>query len=210
MTILISDMGDTVVSAINRGTFTLADWTVMPKEGVWKDFLDEHPRIRNWLERKTKEREAKKRLEEGFTLQDPDIESGALEAGDPDSPQDKANGLTLEKLAEEPLAPTEHDLARKLAISIKRVANDLRADLPKKYSYEEWVDFTRLIRFSRYSPEEVEEEEEEEGLVEWDWIGEDSPMLADVTESEWVLNRLCESLNRYTRKQARDNKARQV
>jgi len=45
--------------------------------------------------------------------------------------------------------------------------------------------------------------------VEWDWIGEDSPMLADVGESEWVLDRLCESLNRYTRKQARDTKARQ-
>jgi potassium channel subfamily K len=209
MTILISDMGDTVVSAINRGTFTLADWTVLPKAGVWKDFLDKHPKLRDWLERKTKEHESKKRVEKGFTLQDPDAEGGALEAGDPDSP-DTTAGLTLEKLAEEAPEVTEHDLARKLAVSIKRVANDLRAEHPKKYSYEEWVEFTRLIRFSRKDPEEVEEEEDEEGLVEWDWIGEDSPMLADVSESEWVLDRLCESLNRYTRKQARDRKARQV
>ena len=50
--------------------------------------------------------------------------------------------------------------------------------------------------------EEVEEEEEHEGLVEWDWIGENSPMLADESETEWVLERLCESLNRYTRHQA--------
>lgn len=210
MTILISDMGDTVISAINRGTFTLADWTVLPKEGVWKDFLDSHSKLRDWLARKTKELESKKRLKKGFDLQDPDAEGGALEAGNPDSPQDDRGGLTLERLAEEPAELTEHDLARKLAVSIKRVANDLRADHPKKYSYEEWAEFTRLIRFSSNNPEEVEEEEEEEGLVEWDWIGEDSPMLADVSESEWVLDRLCESLNRYTRRQARDKQARIV
>jgi len=196
MTILISDMGDTVVSAINRGTFTVADWTVMPKEGIWRDFLESHPKLRSWLERKTKEREAKKRVEHGFELQNPDEESTLEGNGHGNNP------LTLENLAEERPEATEHELARKLALAIKRTANDLRVDHAKRYTYEEWVEFTRLIKFSSMSPQEVEREEDEEGLVEWDWIGEDSPMLADVTESEWVLDRLCESLNRYTRKQA--------
>ncbi|TAQ91052.1 hypothetical protein B7494_g586 [Chlorociboria aeruginascens] len=209
MTILISDMGDTVISAINRGTFTLADWTVMPKEGVWHDFLQNHSRLRDWLERKaknreakTEEREAQKRVEEGFALQDPD-EGGETS----EDPLSKSN-ISLEKLAEEPAESIEHDLARKLALAIKKTANDLRADKPKKYSYEEWVEFTRLIRFSSHNAVEEEEEEEEEGLVEWDWIGEDSPMLADVGESEWVLDRLCESLNRYTRRQSKLNRTR--
>jgi hypothetical protein len=200
MTILISDMGDTVVSAINRGTFTLADWTVMPKAGVWHDFLENHPKLKDWLARKTKEHEEKKRIQQGFAIQNPD-EEAAVETADENEVLPAGN--TLEKLAEEPLELTEHDLARKLAIAIKRTANDLRLEHAKKYSYEEWVEFTRLIRFSSLKPDEVEEEEEEEGLVEWDWIGEDSPMLADISESEWVLDRLCESLNRYTRKQGR-------
>ena len=204
MTILVSDMGDTVVSAINRGTFTLADWTVLPKEGVWKEFLDKHPRLRDWLERKTKEREAKKRLERGFEIQNPDVKGGAMESTDPTSPEGAIGiGLTLENLCDEPPIVSEHDLARKLALAIKRTANDLRADKPKKYTYEEWAEFTRLIRFSKEEKEDVELDEED-GMVEWDWIGEDSPMLADVGESEWVLDRLCESLNRYTRKQARE------
>jgi potassium channel subfamily K len=182
MTILISDMGDTVISAINRGTFTLADWTVMPKEGVWAEFLNKHMTLKTWLERKTKEREEQRRLARGFTLQDPDDEGDAGQAP------------TLEKLAEEPADLTEHDLARKLAIAIKRMAIDLRADRPKKYTYEEWVQFTRLIRFSGNKELGGVEIDEEDGLIEWDWIGEDSPMLADVGESEWIMDRLIESL----------------
>jgi potassium channel subfamily K len=40
------------------------------------------------------------------------------------------------------------------------------------------------------------ETENEEGLVNWDWLGEHSPMVAGVSESEWLLERLCESLIR--------------
>ena len=91
-------------------------------------------------------------------------------------------------------------LVRKLSVAIRRTAGDLKSDPARRYTYEEWAEYTHLIRFSRYTRDELGEEEEEEGLIEWDWIGEDSPMLADQTESEWVLDRLCESLNRYMRK----------
>lgn len=205
MTILISDMGDTVISAINRGTFTLADWTVMPKAGVWHDFLQAHPRLRGWLERKTKEREEKNRVAKGFALQNPeeevDIERLPSSSEREKTREDEAENLDIAKIAaEEKLS--DHDLARRLALAIRKTANDLRADKPKKYDYEEWVEFTRLIRFS--GRQEGEDEEEEEGALEWDWIGEDSPMLADMSETEWVLDKLCESLNRYTRRQARE------
>jgi potassium channel subfamily K len=199
MTILISDMSDTVVGSINRGTFKLADWTVMPKEGVWHDFLESNPKLKDWLERKTKEREAKARINAGFELQRPD--EGMLN----EPPE------TLESLAQEKTpGKTDHELARHLAKAIKRVANDLHAPTPVKYSYEEWVEFTRLIRFSAKGVEgegdtsgEDDAEGGELGLIKWDWIGEDSPMLAEVGEAEWVLERLCESLDRYTRSQGR-------
>ena len=38
---------------------------------------------------------------------------------------------------------------------------------------------------------------DEEGLIEWDWIGEDSPMMSKSSEAEFVLDRLCESMRRY-------------
>jgi potassium channel subfamily K len=203
MTLLISDMGETVVMAINHGTFTLADWTVLPKKGVVHDFLENHHWLRDWLAQRSENFQAKTRIKRGFSIQDPDELTSPTEAFPslPGLQESSSPTERLEQMAEEPL--TEHDLARKLALAIKTVANDMRLPHSKKYSYEEWVEFTRLIRFSSESPRQVKEEEEEEGLVQWDWIGENSPMLANVSESEWILNRLCESLNRYTRKQAR-------
>jgi hypothetical protein len=41
-------------------------------------------------------------------------------------------------------------------------------------------------------------------MVEWDWIGEDSPMMSGQSEPEFVLQRLCESLTRYVRRNQRD------
>lgn len=205
MTILISDAGGLVVAAMDRGAFSVADWTAMPKEGAWHDFLVHHPILRNLLQRIHEKREEKKRLKQGFNIANPDMDI----EGDPEAALvAKGRSLStpnipnLEQLASKD-ALTDHDLARKLALAIKRAAQDLHLRPPKKYCYEEWVEFTRLIRFSAHSTEEVEEEEEEEGIIEWDWVGENSPMLSGITESEWILDRLCESLNRYTRKQAR-------
>ena len=196
MTILISDMGDTVIASFKRGTFKVADWTVLPKEGLWRNLLKRYPWLLLWLEKKSREAAQKRRLSRGMPVgfgpgADPDADLD--EDNDPDPP-------TIEEVANLD-ALTDAQLARKLAKAIRRTADDMRADPPKRYSYEEWAEYTHLIRFTRMSKEELEREEEEEGIVDWDWIGEDSPMLAEETESEWVLDRLCESLGRYMRKQ---------
>lgn len=187
MTVLISDMGDTVIASFKRGTFTLADWTVLPKAGIWRAFLEKHPVLLRWLQKKAKKAAESKRVADGFPAGPTDQDQSRL----PPTLEDVAQ---LENL-------DEHALAHKLTLAIRQTANDLKAEHHRHYSYEEWVEYTRLIRFSRLSRAELEEEEEEEGLIEWDWIGENSPMLAEEGESEWVLDRLCESLDRYMRKQ---------
>lgn len=45
----------------------------------------------------------------------------------------------------------------------------------------------------------VDADDEEEDLIEWDWIGENSPMIAGKSEVRFVMERLCESLARYMR-----------
>ncbi|KAF2805090.1 voltage-gated potassium channel [Mytilinidion resinicola] len=201
MTVLISDMGDTVISNFKNFITNLADFTVLPKEGIWRSFLDRHPWLLRWMQRRVEKRAAKKRLEKGFPT-GPDPESAAAEEEDTAPPNIENLAEEAERDAISDPALDEATLSRKLALAIRNVANDLTHDPPRKYSYEEWVEFTRLIRFTTKSAEEVEAQEEEEGLVEWDWIGEDSPLVSKKAEAEFVLDRLCESLARYMRRKS--------
>jgi potassium channel subfamily K len=101
---------------------------------------------------------------------------------------------------------TPEVLARRLAIAIRSVASDLKVCNMKKYSFEEWAEITRLIRFTSFAEDEAIEEEEQKGIVEWDWLGENSPLVGGQTEPEFVLDRLCESLGRYMRRVERVKK----
>ena len=198
MTILISSMGDTIVAAYKQGTFSLADLTILPKRGYIRNLFDKYPRAFGWLEHLMERRREKSRLEKGFPV-GPDPENETTE--------EPGCGLTLEDLADEETMD-EHDLANNLTAAIRATADDLKHGHFRHYAYEEWVVFVRLIRFTKYRDsrkhsvtQQLDEEESYEGIIEWDWIGEDSPMMADQSETEWVLDRLCESLERYMHKQ---------
>ncbi|KAF2760520.1 voltage-gated potassium channel [Pseudovirgaria hyperparasitica] len=192
MTILISDMGDTIISNFKRGTFKVADFTVLPKAGIWRTFLDNFPTLFNYLQRKAEDRARKKRIKQGM-LGPPDE--------DLEDPETTPNLETLAAEAEhdDTGEADESELAHRLARAIRRTANDLKDDKPKRYSYEEWAEFTRLIRFTTEKNQDAREQDDE-GLVDWDWIGEDSPMMAKQSEPEFVLDRLCESLSRYAKR----------
>ncbi|CAK7215771.1 Potassium channel [Sporothrix eucalyptigena] len=199
MTILIQELGATVVGAVNRGTFTLADWTVMPKKDLARTFV---ANMRMWFG-KLVEGHKRRLTQHGrrkFAKQ--------ATAADAEAAAQAAAAAAREKRAKDLDEASIHELARKLASAIRDVAHDLGAEPPKRYDFEEWTNFGELIRFTQRSrgagdgKKKKNEDEEDEGLTEWDWIGEDSPMLADTTEAQWVLDRLCESLNRYIRQQA--------
>lgn len=217
MTVLIQEMSNTVIAAINNWTFTIADFTVLPKKGIFKLILNRNP----WLIRFIKRKQEEKRMRDGFQLQNPDdIYLGRI-ASDRTAVREEEENAAQDVQSEEvckvsQAEDTEHDLAQQVAQAIKSVVQDLRADSPRRYSFEEWVYFKKLIQFSRNDqgdhcsqkpiPEDGLDEDDDEDnkeLVDWDWIGEDSPMLADITEAEWVLDRLCESLNRYTKQKAK-------
>jgi potassium channel subfamily K len=196
MTILVSDLGDTIVKSYNRGTFKLADLTILPKRGVWQDVV-------NRLFPHTGEESHKGAA---TSNNDPKTEDSPVNERTVNESTDEGATALNDLVAEDDLSDTE--LARHLAKAIKQVSADMRLNHPKKYTYEEWVEFGLLIRFSarkshhNHSPPHAEDETVFDEILEWDWIGEDSPMLTGLSESEWVLERLCESLDRYTRRQA--------
>ncbi|KAL5117832.1 Potassium channel [Pleosporales sp. CAS-2024a] len=221
MTILVSDLGDTVVAKFKKWSDQLADFTVLPKEGIWRAWLEKLPWLLDCLERYLSAREAKRRIRNGFDVADPcNHNSTASQPStlDPDADADPDDHDRDLELAQHPTMPilaaeTERDavtrptrmyLSRQLALSIQKVCLDFRLAHAKRYSYEEWVEFTRLIRMT--TPQRLDHDlgsvptragaEQEEGLVNWDWIGNDSPMMSGMTEPAWLLDRLCESLVR--------------
>lgn len=193
MTILVTDMGETIIGNFKKATFRLADWTVLPEKGIYRQFLLKQPWLLQAFARRNAKKEAQRRLARGFRV-------------GPDDDDKDAEPPTLDTLAvAEEKKPSDFELGRKLARAIRRTANDLRAEPPKIYTYEEWVEYTQLIRFTSRSDRDggaKTEEEEEEELIEWDWIGENSPMMAQESEAEFVLDRLCESMGRYIRRLA--------
>lgn len=199
MTILISKMSDTIIAAVDNATNYIADFTVLPKEGRYVEFISQFPKAREWLERRAE----KIRIERGFTVgeQDPEIidESSGKKKVTVDYERAQPPPRTIEELEKHRRSPTR--LARDLIFAIRRVTQDVVAGEIKRYTYEEWVEFTQLIRFTnpntKQQGSEININENEWGLIEWDWMGENSPMMAEQTESEWVLNRLTESLLRY-------------
>jgi potassium channel subfamily K len=203
---VVNDLGSTVIDSFKKGTFRFADFTILPKEGVWKDWLQSNPRLWKWLISRKEERDRKKRLKEG--LQFP---SAADEDGDVDqetAEDSEALHPNMATLSRELTNDSQHQvpsdtvLARRLALAIRQVATDLKSAFAdsKHYTFEEWAELTRLIRFTSQGEDEAIAEESEGGLIEWDWIGETSPMMSGQSEPEFVLDRLCESLGRYMRR----------
>lgn len=149
MTILVSDLGDTVVYKFHRWSDELADFTVLPKHGIWRTFLDKHPsllRLFQWLQKRIADRKARKRVERGFELDDPDqpvenpswdaqtrdISAAEAQIGDssvePDTPAVAPPLPVLAEEAEEEalgVSPSPKDVAHHLALGIKRVAADM-------------------------------------------------------------------------------------
>ncbi|KAK4889675.1 Potassium channel [Elasticomyces elasticus] len=171
MTILVSDLGDTVITKFKKGTSDLSTYTILPQEGAW------HGAIARWVKQRADNRARAKRLEEGF-------QTGP-------GPEQDTPPMTLDELAKD--EPSYHELSERLSVAIRKTAYDMEESPGKRYEYEEWVEFTRLIRFT--SKGNVDDDEED--LVDWDWIGENSPMMFKGSEAKFVFDRLCESLNRY-------------
>ncbi|KAJ9666832.1 Potassium channel [Coniosporium apollinis] len=196
MTLLISDMGDTVIGTFKHGTDRLAGFTVLPEQGIW------HAWLRAWWQGKGRGERADKKTAQGVPQSGAaDAETGAGGAEGETEAETTLKRSLAELAAEAEAPPSEAELARRLAAAIRRAAHDLKLHCekpPKRYSYEEWVEFTKLIRFTT-----SEGDDEEDEMIEWDWIGEDSPMVAGVSEPEFVLERLCESMGRYIRKKER-------
>lgn len=114
-----------------------------------------------------------------------------------------------------------------LVKEIRNVMKDLNGSPPKEYTYEEWCWFLRLMgedesntRHHRKAPLNVQDSQREEGPQiqtaiaigddedmaddnhkQWSWLGAKSPLMGQMEEAEWVLERLSVTLETQLRKE---------
>jgi len=211
MTVLVSDLGETAIGGFKRKVLDYGGLAFLGKGRGWglDWFVQRKERFQRRLSVVGHSYEKSAKLEPGA-----DVATSTALARRSQEPNDVDEDYemdmphkTIEELADEEL--NEPQMSRRLAYALRRVADDMKHNPRKRYDYEEWVEFSRLIRFSRLEEKmknsgdigkELERDEAVDGIIEWDWLDSNSPMTSEQSEAEWVLDRLLESLLRTVRK----------
>ncbi|EXJ89409.1 hypothetical protein A1O3_02476 [Capronia epimyces CBS 606.96] len=258
LTILVSDMGDTVVKAVKETTIWLGEITVLPsdedttrnrlKHGLYKATLgkidprhsfsrdmeegssnddDEkelHPGLirlfgRHGRKRRNKgDHKAVDRLAADFEGSEEIDETNARNQGD------RAEEGRFDR-------SYEHHYRHALLAQIRKVYADTMAATPKKYNYAEWTVFLKLLGEDEADPsyhkravdlahgskgEETPKDSGQEATYsnqegtgaeqkkKWSWIGDRSPLMGDMEESEWLLEKLFQRLEESLRGEGRE------
>ncbi|KAK5106026.1 hypothetical protein LTS08_000142 [Lithohypha guttulata] len=119
-------------------------------------------------------------------------------------------------------AQAEHHYRHLLISQIPRVYAHTKQKVPKKYTYAEWTFYLRLLGEDeadstlhrkavlkskakghyRQGSKQTAGEGDPDMKVKWSWIGQNSPLLQDKDEAEWILERLFERLEESSRQAA--------
>lgn len=242
LTILISNMGDTIVKGIRDLTLWIGEFTVLPGEGgvrtglkkaahtitggkIFEGKIQESPPgILGEMNRHDEDSDSEDDGG-GQKSRRNDPESAAQGAAghqkDADMSRAKQESKTGDKNAK-PKSQKHYHLM--LIKEIGNVTKHLSSSPPRKYTFDEWAWYLKLIGEDESDPSKHRKplrkpKEQGEGLgtqtempdqgkegdhdasnknrnVKWSWVGNRSPLMGNKEEAEWVLERLTKTLER--------------
>lgn len=222
LTILISNMGDTIVKGIHDLTLWVGDLTVLPGEQGIKSRLKE---VANKATRRQGFNDEVHETPPGILGEsneqertDGDEQSHHRQNGPESAVQRVQDDYTTQETGEvEKRGKGDDQLLKSrvhyhciLMTEIQRVMKHLKSAPPRKYTFDEWAWYLKLIGEDESSPQNHRKAPRKprpdgEGLGsamedksndrKWSWIGNRSPLIGSKEESEWVLERLTRTLN---------------
>ncbi|KAF2691837.1 voltage-gated potassium channel [Lentithecium fluviatile CBS 122367] len=215
LTILISNMGDTVIKAFRDLTIWVGSLTVLPGEnGVSSTLKIGIRRLRHG------------KLYEGGTEDNGTTSQGASEQQLLDrlakNVEEKELGLA-EKAGEhgDYLERDTHFYHFVLAKEIRNLMKDMNASPPRQYTYQEWNYYLRLIGqdeddASKHRRPKIDHSRksnsqpdlgtaDDGGNSSWSWLGIKSPLMGSKTEADWLLQRLTAILEKEMEKMRSPN-----
>lgn len=235
LTILISNMGDTVVKGIRDLTLYLGEFTVLPGEASTRD------RLRQSFAKITNEKRLTKgpmKNEPPGLLEEKSDEDSEKQASSAHADADRtASVLEKKELDEAGEARNRGDsldedihLYHFLVIKeLRNVLNHAKESPPRKYTYEEWAWFLKLmgedegsVESHRKAPINVKNingaepelqhgqtDDRNDQKLQWSWMGNRSPLMGETEEAEWVSERLSATLERELLKLSKSKNAKQ-
>lgn len=225
LTILISDMGDTVVAAFSKVTLWLGSITVLPDES---DFTTAAKlTVKQLYVGKLNPKEFRTKQPPGFLGNKANDTDGDEKGFQQETIEARiTNRLTKHFEAEElreaaeaedqgdPLDRDIHFYHFILARECQRLFKDLGTVPPKRYEWGEWEYFIKLMgndydgtfapgkemvpRELRVAQDKDEWRRKHERHP-WSWLSDKSPLMGHQSEAEWILERLSACLEKEMR-----------
>ncbi|KAF2397489.1 voltage-gated potassium channel [Trichodelitschia bisporula] len=233
LTVLISNMGETVIKAFENFIIWAGSLTILPDESGFRS------RFKATLHGFSKNAATDGDIE---VQKPPGFMANASKSTEDES-HDSVHQHALDRLAglveiDELIGAQEasdrgdtlerdiHLYHYVLAREQRTLAKDIHARPPKKYSYSEWAWFLKLIGqdeakpdLHRTAPGEVHNDstqkrseylgqadgDEESKNLKWSWLGTRSPLMGRKNEAEWLLERMGMTLEKELRKMSSDD-----
>jgi len=203
LTILISNMGDTIIKGFKDFTIWVGSFTVLPDEKGLMSAV----------------KVGMKRVKSGKMLKERDLDhKGASGASEQRGLDRLAEHIEEEELGEAEEAGEHGDYLQRdihfyhfiLAKEIRQMMKDLSASPPRQYTYDEWSYYLKLIGqdegddSSHRKPEDQLQHNKGDApdigtaddgdTVTWSWLGIRSPLMGNTNEPDWLLQRLTATL----------------
>ncbi|KAJ5116321.1 hypothetical protein N7456_000669 [Penicillium angulare] len=203
ITILISNIGDTLIHFIRDLTLYVGEITILPGDEPFLERLKDIFRM-SWSDKWVQET-----LGEKSTTQD--VLNNLETDGDPEQANCRAHrALETEEHMKEESARVRGDITAEsvhhyhylLFREIRKMMEYTRSNLLKEFDYLEWEYYLALIS-GKHKPStddqamnEEDAERERMFFEKWSWIDKRNPLLGEKSEVEWLLNALTEALER--------------
>lgn len=222
LTIVISNMGDTVVKTIRDLTLYLGEFTVLPGEAGARNRIKQ---FTSWTNGNKMFGDANNAGKPPDSLDDghkPDAEkgiAGAPSTAGTDYPARQVDDEEHKKAREaegkgDQLGENIHEYHYLLVREFRKVLKHLNESPPRRYSYDEWAWFLRLMgedegtyashrkplvqvaNKGKVDTQQAQSDDTDNTERQWSWLGNRSPLMGDIEEAEWVLVRLSRTLEK--------------
>ncbi len=213
ITILISNISDTLIRFVKDITLFIGEVTILPGDQPLHDRIKDLFRT-SWTDKWLQETTGEKNVSQDI-LSDQGDQSD--QGGRSDSNAHRREAEAEEHKREESArrrgdiaAENVHHYHYLLFREIRKLMELASKNLSKEFDYLEWEYYLGLISgqhkppFESSTAQAKEDLERQKKFRDWSWIDKKNPLIGEKSEVEWLLNALTEALERELRMASRD------